>query len=38
MEKFIMNLIKGFFRSIVNQVGRDTGRKLSVKIFNRNKK
>ena len=38
MDKFILNLIKGFFRSIANQIGRDTGRKISAKIFNKNKK
>ena len=33
MDKLIINLIKGFFRSIVNQIGRDAGRKVSKKIF-----
>lgn len=38
MEKFIKTLIKGFFRSAVNQVGRDGGKIVSNKIYgNRHK-
>ena len=33
MEKFILSLIKGFFRSAVNQVGRDGGKVISNKVY-----
>jgi hypothetical protein len=33
---FIVSLIKGFFRSAVNQVGRDGGKIVSKKIYGDN--
>lgn len=33
MEKFLMQLLKGFFRSAVNQVGRDGGKVISNEIY-----
>ena len=35
MSDFLGQLVKGFFRSAVNQVGRDTGRVVSGKIYGR---
>ena len=33
MSNFIVQLIKGFFRSAVNQVGRDGGKVISNKVY-----
>lgn len=30
---FLLQLLKGFFRSAVNQVGRDTGKVVSNKVY-----